>query len=318
MVRKIAQSQILVIFIIAIISWTAIMAGFYFWSVNNEVAQSAELAKYQSRSFFQEIVATRYWNARHGSVYVPITPETQPNPYLESPDRDVVTENGLKLTQINPAYMTRQIGEITAQKNSVWFHITSANPIRPANAPDPWESVALKSFSTGSQEYSELITTFDGEKLFRYMAPLWVDASCLKCHAKQGYKEGDLRGGISVTVKADSILAIQGRATKNLTYAYGSIWIVGLLGIFWGWRQLSSQEKKQAEIIDQLQHALAEVKTLSGLLPICSHCKNIRDDKGYWSKIEAYIYKHSDAKFSHSICPECAKKYYPDFNLYDE
>jgi hypothetical protein len=318
MVHKTTQSLILTIFIIATISWTAIIAGFCSWSVNNEVAQNSELAKYQSRAFFQEIVATRYWNANHGSVYVPITSETQPNPYLDGPDRDVVTENGLKLTQINPAYMTRQIGEITAQKNSVWFHITSSNPLRPANAPDPWESVALKFLSTGSQEYSELITAVDGEKLFRYMAPLWVEAPCLKCHAKQGYKEGDLRGGISVTIKADSILAIQGRATKNLTYAYGSIWIVGLLGIFWGWRRLNSQEKKRVEIIDQLQHSLAEVKTLSGLLPICSHCKNVRDDKGYWNKIEAYIRDHSEAEFSHGICPECAKKYYPDYNLYGE
>jgi len=68
----------------------------------------------------------------------------------------------------------------------------------------------------------------------------------------------------------------------------------------------------------KLQKALAEVKTLGELLPICSHCKNIRDDKGYWNKIEAYIHKHSGTEFSHGICPECAKKYYPEFKLYDE
>ena len=63
--------------------------------------------------------------------------------------------------------------------------------------------------------------------------------------------------------------------------------------------------------------ALSKIKTLSGLLPICSHCKKIRDDKGYWNQIESYIHKHSDAEFSHSICPECAKKYYPDMDLYE-
>ena len=82
-------------------------------------------------------------------------------------------------------------------------------------------------------------------------------------------------------------------------------------------------ERKQAEeqrnkLITELQKALSEVKTLRGFLPICSHCKNIRDDKGYWSKIEAYIHKHSDAEFSHGICPECAKKYYPDMDLYED
>lgn len=64
---------------------------------------------------------------------------------------------------------------------------------------------------------------------------------------------------------------------------------------------------------DHLQKALAEIKTLQGILPICSVCKKIRDDKGYWSQIESYINNHSDAEFSHSICPDCAKNIYPDF-----
>ena len=70
--------------------------------------------------------------------------------------------------------------------------------------------------------------------------------------------------------------------------------------------------------ITELQDALANIQTLSGLMPICSHCKKIRDDKGYWNQIESYIHKHSDAEFSHGICPEWAKKYYPDMDLYDD
>lgn len=62
----------------------------------------------------------------------------------------------------------------------------------------------------------------------------------------------------------------------------------------------------------ELQDALSKVKTLSGFLPICASCKNVRDDKGYWQQIEAYIKDHSDAVFSHSICPSCAAKLYPD------
>ena len=75
-------------------------------------------------------------------------------------------------------------------------------------------------------------------------------------------------------------------------------------------------ERKQAEeerkkMILQLQDALEKVKTLSGLLPICSFCKRIRDDNGYWNKIETYIEAHSEAEFSHSMCQECARKHYP-------
>ncbi len=72
-------------------------------------------------------------------------------------------------------------------------------------------------------------------------------------------------------------------------------------------------ENEREKLIHELQEALAEVKTLSGLLPICSSCKKIRDDKGYWNQIESYISEHSEAEFSHGICPECAKKLYPEF-----
>ena len=74
--------------------------------------------------------------------------------------------------------------------------------------------------------------------------------------------------------------------------------------------------KKMAEerevMVKKMMEALAEVKTLSGLLPMCSNCKSIRDDRGYWKRIEAYISEHSDAEFSHGLCPKCASELYPD------
>ncbi|MBI9085552.1 MAG: PAS domain S-box protein [Desulfobacterales bacterium] len=77
-------------------------------------------------------------------------------------------------------------------------------------------------------------------------------------------------------------------------------------------------DEERSKLIYELRQALEKVKQLGGLLPICSHCKKIRDDKGYWNQIEAYIQDHSDAEFSHGICQECAKKYYPEMDLYDE
>ncbi len=71
------------------------------------------------------------------------------------------------------------------------------------------------------------------------------------------------------------------------------------------------QEKEQK--IEELSKAFREIKTLRGILPICASCKNIRDDKGYWNQIETYIRDHSDADFTHGICPQCAEELYPDF-----
>jgi len=82
---------------------------------------------------------------------------------------------------------------------------------------------------------------------------------------------------------------------------------------------LDLTERKQADeerekLIKELKDALHEVNTLSGLLPICASCKKIRDDKGYWNQIESYIQDHSEAEFSHSLCPECLKKLYPELD----
>jgi hypothetical protein len=102
--------------------------------------------------------------------------------------------------------------------------------------------------------------------------------------------------------------------TGNLTRAFHK----GYQGII---RDVTDNKRKQIErerLILELQEALAEVKTLSGLLPICSHCKKIRDDKGYWTQLESYIHQHSEAVFSHGICQKCAQKYYPDLDIYDD
>ena len=75
--------------------------------------------------------------------------------------------------------------------------------------------------------------------------------------------------------------------------------------------QLSAHRELDLSSPAQLQDALQKVRTLSGLLPICASCKRIRDDKGYWNQIESYIVEHTEADFSHSLCPDCTAKLYP-------
>jgi len=71
-------------------------------------------------------------------------------------------------------------------------------------------------------------------------------------------------------------------------------------------------EIEQKKLIAELTDALAQIKTLKGLLPICSSCKKIRDDMGYWNTLEKYIMEHSEAEFTHGICPDCIRKYFPE------
>ena len=76
--------------------------------------------------------------------------------------------------------------------------------------------------------------------------------------------------------------------------------------------QRKQREAERDQLMMEHMDALSKVKVLSGMLPICSSCKKIRDDSGYWKQIESYIHDHSEAEFSHGICPECAMKLYPE------
>jgi hypothetical protein len=83
-------------------------------------------------------------------------------------------------------------------------------------------------------------------------------------------------------------------------------------------QQVAARTAELEKTNQELEKALSEIKTLQGIIPICSICKNIRDDQGFWQQVESYISKHSQASFSHAICPECEKEYYADLKNFLE
>jgi diguanylate cyclase (GGDEF)-like protein/PAS domain S-box-containing protein len=178
--------------------WSNIVLASLVWNLFVIERQVLELSTSQGREVFQMMDAMRLWNARHGGVYAKLTDETPANPYLDVPHRDIETRDGMRLTLLNPAYMTRQVTATVHELTGVRVHMTSLKPINPANAADPWERAALQGFEQGLTDRAELIEA-DGQTLARFMAPLVTREACLDCHAKQGYKIGDIRGGISVT-----------------------------------------------------------------------------------------------------------------------
>ncbi len=117
--------------------------------------------------------------------------------------------------------------------------------------------------------------------------------------------------------KEDIVSGIDAGADDYLTKPFNSEELK--VRIDSGLRVLSLEQSLREKVIEEkrlvgeLREALDQVKRLSGLLPICATCKKIRDDKGYWNEIESYICEHSEADFTHGICPECAEKYYPEF-----
>ncbi len=190
MIGKIAVSGIL---------WVGLVCISLFWNLHSAQKEQETIALKTASSFFEQILITRQWNAGHGGVYVPVNNEVRPNPYLEDPLRDIPITENLFLTKVNPAFMTRQIAEIATKQHGIQFHITSLDPIRPENEASIQEQQALQAFELGKREVGYIFQEKGGDYFF-YMAPLITQKSCLKCHAIQGYKLGDIRGGISVTL----------------------------------------------------------------------------------------------------------------------
>jgi hypothetical protein len=218
------------------------------WNYNTEKSGTHEAARIQARAAFNNDILYRRWNAGHGGLYAPVTELTQPNLYLETPERDIVTPQGQELTKINPAYMTRQVHEIAKNTFGVRGHITSLNPIRPGNKPDDWEANALKDFENGIEEVSS-IEMIEGEKYMRLMRPLMTEKGCLQCHAIQGYREGDIRGGISVSVPLKPLAAIEKASFLTFSIIDGLLWLTGVAGILTGVYFLNRQivHRLQAE-----------------------------------------------------------------------
>jgi PAS domain S-box-containing protein len=228
--------------------WSAIIISSLLWNVYQSRHWIIDVARIQARNSYIKDVIYRRWNAGHGGVYVPVTDKTTPNPYLKVSERDITTPSGVLLTLMNPAYMTRQVLELTAKTYGIQGHITSLNPIRSANAADSWETQALKAFQHGAKEISS-IKEEKGDTFMRLMRPLVTEKSCLKCHAEQGYEIGDIRGGISESVPMSSLWTVERSHLLTLFMGHSLLWLVGLVGIGLGTRRLSKQivERKKAE-----------------------------------------------------------------------
>ena len=479
---KLVSKEVNLLLLWITLFWTIALLSSLIWNIAENHQTAEDIALVHARKSFEKDLLARRWNASHGGVYVPVTEKTQPNPYLSSiSERDITTLTGRHLTMVNPAYMTRQLYELARVADHDAGHITSLKPISPENRPDDWEADALRRFDKGETEVFTIIER-EGKDYLRLMRPLLTEKTCIKCHDRQGYSEGMVRGGISVIVPVPLWNKVGRYSNVALFSAHFILWATGLLVFaFLGqmidtairqrqeaerglteakrdlelkvtertveyeevneqlkdeiversivqekleysvkqWREtfdvmsdfvsvhdndmrfvkvnqpladffgkkpeeligkycyelihntqeplpatcphlkaIEKQEviteeieepylrktllvtcspifdtkgvaigtvhvarditdqklaqKERETLVKKLKATIDEIKTLRGILPFCTFCKKIRDDKGYWERVDVYIHKYSDADISHSVCPECMKEHYPE------
>jgi len=240
---------------ILLLVWTAIVAGLCVSGILNEYKHTREHAKLEARAHFNKDQAFRFWSASHGGIYVPTDERTPPNPHLaQIPERDIETPSGKKLTLMNPAYMLRQMMEDYSDLYGVKGRITSLKPFRPENTPDEWERKALEAFDRGETEVSEF-TDIEGEPYLRLMRPMNTKEACLKCHAIQGYQVGDVRGGVGISLPLTPLLLHERFANTFRVISYLLLWILGLAGIAFGYRQIRKRTHERSQMQKEIERA---------------------------------------------------------------
>jgi len=207
----------------------SLITSFIIYQITLSSNTQKELSQVQiieeAKAHFKGMVDTRSWNAQFGGVYVKSVNGLQPNPYLKN--NMLLTDKNETLIKINPAWMTRQISEISNKNGDYHFRITSLKPLNPSNSADTFETEALNFFDKNKNQ--QYFYKFDNtDKSFNFMGALVTTQACISCHSHQGYKLGDIRGGIRVSIPLQTYT----QQIKNLDEATAdSISIVLLIAL---------------------------------------------------------------------------------------
>ena len=252
-----------------------------------------QAAECEARDYFRLNQSYRSWAAGLGGFYAPVD-KVAPNPYLNSPRRDITSSDGQRLTLINPAYMTRMVFEVlkSSSHNQVVSKITSLKPLNPANAPDPWERNALAAFDRGEGSERAEITTLHNQPYLRLITRFLTDEPCLSCHAVQGYRLGDVRGGITISIPLSGYYTVESKTRSHLLTGYLLLWLVGSSGI-------AAASRRRCAIEDELRAGEEKFRT------VCDWTQ----DWEYW------IDQHGRLKYNSPSCHELTGYAEEDFRL---
>lgn len=213
--------------VLASAAWLVLTFCLYRHAVQGEQAHLLELCHTRLAATAHQLMDARDWNAGHGGVYVPLSAYGEPNPWLPEKDRTLQTADGRTLVLMNPAYMSRQMAERLTEPG-FRLAIVGQAPLRPGNRADDWERRILATATQGGQVF------FSGEDCLpqgrlRLLRTLAAQESCLRCH--QGHKEGDMLGGISISMDAAAYVRDLERKQRELGLLYGLLALTGVLAV---------------------------------------------------------------------------------------
>lgn len=267
------KSHIGVISAILIAGWTVVIILSLLLNIWEYHKSALDIARNVARSHIEKDLLFRNWNSTLGSVYIPVTQATPPNLLIDTslvPDRDITTIDGRQLTLLSPHEMIRQAYDYGIKNRSFDGHVTNLSTIRKEHSPDSWEGEALRAFEKGAEEQSKVMLV-DGNRFLLMIKPFITEENCLRCHSRQGYKRGDIRGWISIRVPLEPFEASMYKQKVALLTGHIGFWLLGVIGIWSGLRSVRryiDERNKTAEMLENANALLlkqANTDTLTGI-----------------------------------------------------
>ena len=236
---------------------------------HNEILVKDIVAK-EAKGHFESIVSSKYWSTNHEEVYIKVDDSLKSEVYSKS--NFTYTKDGELLVEVSPNWMNQQLYELKNKTNKNYIKITSLNPLNPKNKPDVFEKEALDFLSKNKDKkyYSKIS---EDSSQFNFMGALTVNKSCLKCHGAQGYKEGDVKGGIRVSIPTDDYFNKLEEIQEDYNYLILVILfsaIVALSLLVWfvnktfsnqnliekNYKEISSLQKSNDELLTRFEYAI--------------------------------------------------------------
>jgi len=284
----------------ALVIVALVLSGTFLWFYLRTEKLSMGLVHQQAQTLFRQIVLTQRWVTQHGGVFVQVLPGVDPNPYLTSLPGLKVTikdEDGVRYTLRNPGLATREISQLANESGLFTVRITSLKPVNTQNSPDAFERDALRKLENGINEVSKVDRTAKGV-FYRYVAPLYYETTCNRCHSHQGYNNGDIRGGISISIPMDKL--VDEMKLSRLYTLFGTMFLILFIIARRFMRELSFAQseleksactdsltglfnRKTAEIRfkEEISRHIRTGEPLSCLMLDVDHFKSVNDNHGH-------------------------------------
>lgn len=251
------------LFAIYAVLWLMMIGVTLYQQVGDVRNYAKSIAYKQAEILFRQLVLARQWNARHGGVYVREAEAETDRAVADrqNNDSDLILSDGVRLNAIDPTEMIRQLAAMEQGQSRIRFHFASTRPAVAEFKADSWEQAGLNAFKRGEHLHADS-TEIDAQPYYRYMAPLFVEDTCVDCKDRQGLAAGDLLGGISIGIPASSVDGFISARLINLGFTHALIAAVGLITLLLSYLAQAKLSKRLDKTKSHLQLAYLDSLTL--------------------------------------------------------